>query len=126
MKFILDNWYLFVAVAAVIACLSTLIIHFINMPRNEQVSAFREWLKYGVTIAEKELGGGTGQLKLRMVWDLALTKFPWISKVMEFEKFAEYVDEALVWLNNQLTYNSNLSNYVEGGGANDSGTTELH
>jgi len=126
MKFILDNWYLFVAVAAVIACLSTLIIHFINMPRTEQVSAFREWLKYGVTIAEKELGGGTGQLKLRMVWDLALTKFPWISRVMEFEKFAEYVDEALVWLNNQLTYNSNLSNYVEGGGANDSGTTELH
>ena len=126
MKFILDNWYLFVAVAAVIACLSTLIIHFINMPRTEQVSAFREWLKYGVTIAEKELGGGTGQLKLRMVWDLALTKFPWLAKVMEFEKFSEYVDEALVWLNNQLTYNSNLSSYVEGGGANDSGTTELH
>lgn len=126
MRFILDNWYLFVAVAAVIACLSTLIIHFINMPRTEQVSAFREWLKYGVTIAEKELGGGTGQLKLRMVWDLALTKFPWLAKVMEFEKFSEYVDEALVWLNNQLTYNSNLSNYVEGGGVNDSGTTELH
>lgn len=126
MRFILDNWYLFVAVAAVIACLSTLIIHFITMPRTEQVSAFKEWLKYGVTIAEKELGGGTGQLKLRMVWDLALTKFPWLSKVMEFEKFAEYVDEALVWLNNQLTYNSNLSNYVEGGGAYDSGTTELH
>lgn len=122
MIWLADNWYLLVGLGAVLFCIVLFIMQFVNKPNSEQLKAFTEWLKYGVTLAEKKLGSGTGQLKLRMVWDLALTKFPWIERIMEFERFAVYVDEALLWLNKQLESNDNLSHYVEGGDSNDAGT----
>lgn len=122
MNWILDNWYLIVGALAIVSCVVMLVIEFINRPNSEQLTAFTEWLKYGVTIAEKALGSGTGQLKLRMVWDLALTKFPWIERIMEFERFSQYVDEALIWLNKQLESNNNLSSYVEGSDSDDNRT----
>lgn len=38
-----------------------------------------EWLKYAVSMAEKELGKDTGQLKLRRVYDWFIEKFPKLS-----------------------------------------------
>ena len=72
------------------------------------------------------LGSGTGQLKLRFVWNMAIERFDWLDRVMEFDKFSYYVDLALVWMREQLERNANISNYVEGGNADDTGTEEVH
>jgi hypothetical protein len=58
-------------------------------------SKVREWMLYAVTEAERELGGGTGQLKLRKVYDMFLAKFPKLSIFISFDTFSRWVDIAL-------------------------------
>lgn len=74
----------------------------------------KEWLKWAVTEAEKALGSGTGQLKLRMVYDMFVEQFTWVSTFVSFDTFSEWVDEALVWLNKQLDENINVNKLVKG------------
>ena len=48
-----------------------------------------------VITAEQKFGSETGVIKLRFVYDLFVSKFPWIAKILSFDKFSELVDEAL-------------------------------
>ena len=73
----------------------------------------KEWLKWAVTEAESYLGGGTGQLKLRYVYDLAVKQFPIIKYVLPFSVFEAWVDEALVWMRQQIDQNAKIAEYVE-------------
>lgn len=73
----------------------------------------KEWLKWAVTEAESYLGGGTGQLKLRYVYDLAVKQFPIIKYVLPFSVFEAWVDEALVWMRQQIDANAKIAEYVE-------------
>lgn len=86
----------------------------VRNPSEEELQNVREWLLGQVTNAEKELGGGTGALKLRMVYDAFLTRFPWLAKVINFELFAELVDDALVIMRDMLDKNDAAAAYVEG------------
>ena len=63
-------------------------------------------------MAEKELGGGTGKLKLRYVYDLFLTKFNWLAKVITFEQFSDLVDEALEEMKRLLESNNAVKEIV--------------
>ena len=63
-------------------------------------------------MAEKELGGGTGKLKLRYVYDLFLTKFNWLAKVISFEQFSDLVDEALEEMKRLLESNNAVKEIV--------------
>lgn len=74
----------------------------------------KEWLKYAVTMAEKELGSGTGQIKLREVYDWFLEMFPVFSKILPFSIFSKMVDNALEWMRLQLENNDNIRNFIEG------------
>lgn len=69
-----------------------------------QKAKIAEWLKWAVAEAEKMLGGGTGQLKLRLVYEWFVTQFPVISVVVPFKVFSSWVDIALEtfdkWLSN--------------------------
>ncbi|MCC8157288.1 MAG: hypothetical protein LIO54_08435 [Oscillospiraceae bacterium] len=109
-----SNWYLIIAFIAVAFVVGFAVYAFFKLPTSAQISALREWLKYAVTMAEKELGSGTGQLKLRFVYDLFIDKFAWLAKFISFEVFSDYVDEALVWLNGQLSSNKAVSELVSG------------
>lgn len=102
-----------VAVVAAILIISGVIL-FLKLPSSTQIASMKEWLKYAVTMAEKELGSGTGQLKLRMVYEMFVEKFSWLASFISFEKFSTYVDEALEWLENQLTSNTAVSALVNG------------
>ena len=73
-----------------------------------------EWLKYAVTEAEKLLGGGTGQLKLRKVFDWFCEKFPIISAILPFKVFSAWVDVALSVVNKWLETNGKIEVYVNG------------
>lgn len=113
-SFILNNWYLIVGGIAIIALIVARILGFIKLPTDKQLERVKEWLKYAVIKSEKELGTGTGQAKLRLVYDWFITRFPIFSKIITFNYFSKLVDYALKWLNKQLDENEALQNYVYG------------
>ena len=63
MKYIVENWFVIVGLIAVCAAGGYAVYVFVKMPSDKQLNKVREWLLYAVTKAEKELGGGTGQIK---------------------------------------------------------------
>lgn len=89
------------------------VVSFLNLSKDQKIKNIKEWLKWAVTEAEKELGGGTGQLKLRMVYDMAINQFPWLIQLIDFNTFSSWVDEALEWMKDQLENNKAINNYVE-------------
>ena len=95
MNFIINNWYIILALVAVLGVAAWYVYRYFNLPSEAQLAKVREWLLWAVTEAEKELGGGTGKLKLRTVYDAFLTKFPWLAPVISFTTFSGLVDEAL-------------------------------
>lgn len=115
MEFLVDNWTLLVAAIAVIAVAAYAVYGFIKMPHSAQMSRVQEWLLWAVAEAEKELGSGTGVLKLRMVYDMFVGRFPTISRFVTFETFSIMVDKALEKLNKMLQENRKVETYVETG-----------
>lgn len=95
MDFIINDWYIIVAALALITVGVVLAVKWLKQPNSKQVAKVKEWLLYAVTAAEKEFGSGTGQLKLRSVYDLFVGRFPWLAKIVSFETFSAWVDEAL-------------------------------
>ena len=83
------------------------------MPSNSQITKVKEWLLWAVTEAERELGSGTGQLKLRYVYDMFIVKFPFLVKVISFEHFSVLVDEALDKFRTLLETNQKLKDYID-------------
>jgi hypothetical protein len=111
----LTNNYVLVIGLIIIAIGAVITAYKFTQKSNEQkVAAIREWLKYAVTVTEKALGEKTGKLKLQMAWSMATAQFPFITKVMTFDQFAEFVDEALKWMNKQLEDNPNIRAIVIG------------
>ena len=113
MNWLIDNWYIIVGLIALLLMVVSGIVNFFKLPTTEQISNVKEWLKWAVTQAEIALGGGTGQLKLRMVYDMAIQTFPWLAKCIKFETFSQWVDDALEWLNKQLDSNKNIALIVK-------------
>ena len=104
-----------IALALAIGYALILTWQFFKRPREEQLAQVREWLLWAVTKAEQELGGGTGQLKLRMVYDAFIARFPWLAKIIGFSTFSDLVDDALIEMREMLAKNEKVNAYVEGG-----------
>ena len=113
-NFIAKNWFLIVFALVAIIFVTCSIIRFIHMPTAKQIENLMEWLKIAVVEAEKQFQSGTGQLKLRAVYESAVIAFPWIAKYMTFEKFSQLVDIALVWMREQIEQNEKIREYIEG------------
>ena len=86
---------------------------FILLPQKDRLAAIQEWLKYAVTEAEKRFGSKTGELKLHMVYDMAIKQFPYLVSLVSFEDFKKMVDIALEWMRKQLNSNSATKEYVD-------------
>ena len=114
MKFLIENWYIILAAMALGALAVVAVVRFFRLPREKQMENVRQWLLGAVTAAEKELGGGTGKLKLRTVYDAFLTKFPWLAPVIPFEQFSGLVDDALVEMRKLLADNKAVQQMVTG------------
>lgn len=112
MDFVADNWALIIALVCMIVTVAATITGFFNQPTKQQLAKVKEWLLYAVTMAEKELGGGTGKLKLRYVYDLFLTKFSWLARLITFEQFSALVDEALEEMKRLLESNASVQQLV--------------
>lgn len=112
MGFLLDYWYVILGVAAVAIAGGVAVYRFVGIPTEKQLEKVGEWLLYAVTVAEKELGAGTGKLKLRYVYDWFLQVFPWLARIIDFETFADMVDEALEEMKQMLDVNDAVAAYV--------------
>ena len=116
MDFIINNWYIILALAAVLGVAAWYVYRYFNLPSEAQLAKVREWLLWAVTEAEKELGGGTGKLKLRQVYDLFVTRFPWLARIVPFDLFSSMVDDALEDMREMLKTNQAVKAHVNGEG----------
>lgn len=114
MQFIVENWYLIIAAIAVVAFGCYTVYVFAKKPTEAQLRSIRAWMLYAVTEAEKDLGSGTGRLKLRYVYDMFITKFPGLGKVVSFDMVSLMVDEALDEMRQMLETNKAVQEYVNG------------
>lgn len=112
MEWFMENWYVIVAILAGIAALVGAVIAFFKLPVAAQKDRIRQWLLWAVSLAEQKFGGGTGQLKLREVYDKFITKFPFISKIISFQTFSNLVDDALVDMKEMLDKNDNINDII--------------
>lgn len=103
MTIIVENWHL---ILIVLLAAVGIVQYFFNKARA------KEWLLGAVTEAEKELGSKTGKLKLRIVYDMFIVKFPIFSKIITFDEFSDMVDEVLVEMRKIINTNTAVYNYV--------------
>ncbi len=94
-EFIREYWYLLVMAMCMGGVLVQAVHSFAGLSTNEQINSVKEWLLYAVVQAEAEYGGGSGQVKLRYVYDMFAMRFPLLLAVLPFDTFALFVDEAL-------------------------------
>lgn len=118
MDYIIEYWWLYVVVIACGIVAGVAVYNFYKLPTPEQLNKVRQWLLWAVTMAEQELGSGTGRLKLRQVYDLFLVRFPWLAKIISFAQFSELVDDALEDMREMLYTNDAVKALVNGGDDN--------
>lgn len=114
MGFFAKNWYLFLAAMAAAGVIGLAIGKFLRLPSAEQREKVKEWLLWAVVQAEAELGSGTGQLKLRQVYDVFVQRFPAVAKAISFDTFSAWVDEALDEMREMLKQNQAVQELVKG------------
>ena len=116
LDWLVENWFLVVALIACIAVVLCLIFRFSGLPTEKQKEKVREWLVWACIKAEKKLQSDTGKLKLREVYDMfcAVPAFKWVAVVISFKQFEEWVSDALVEAKKMLASNKTLAEYVYG------------
>lgn len=118
MEFIIQHRYTIVLVCVVVVDIIVYLVKFRSMSKEERYEQIRGWLLQAVMAAEKELGAGTGKLKLSSVYAEFCKQIPWLAKIISFQKFSGYVDDALDEMREILSKNSAIASVVETKGEN--------
>ena len=103
-----------IAILIIVALVSIILFGFFKLGKDKQIKIISEWLILAVIQAEKELGGGTGQVKLRYVYDMFLSKFKIVAMFISFEFFSGLVDVALVVMKQMIINNKDVRDYIDG------------
>lgn len=109
----MENMAVIIGICCVIGVIGFGIYQFIKLEKDKQLEIVKEWLLLAVVEAEKKLGGGTGQIKLRYVYDMFIEKFKFLALMITFEQFSVMVDMALDKMRLMLSSNEKLKDYVE-------------
>ncbi len=80
----------------------------------EKTEIIKKWLLYAVAVAERQLGPGTGKLKLAQVYNKFVTECPNLAKYISYENFSKLVDEVLEEFKDILNSNANIKTLIEG------------
>lgn len=108
----MDNLIMILVIIIGIAAAGLFVVWFFKQTKEKQIEMLQQWLILAVVRAEKELGEGTGQLKLRYVYDKFIKEFKFLAKVISFEEFSKYVDDALEAMKHMIQNNKNVVNYI--------------
>lgn len=76
------------------------------------VNGFKNWLVWAVAEAESVFGSNTGKLKLRYAYELAISRFPVIAKVIPFSLFSKFVDDALDVMRDMIENNKDIADAI--------------
>ena len=108
----MDNIIIAIGIIAIVGAAAYALYYFMNLSKDKQIQMVKEWLLLAVIEAEKALGSGTGQVKLRYVYDLFLSKFKYLSLVISFSQFSMLVDEALDTMRDMISNNKQVEQYI--------------
>lgn len=116
MNWMIENWMIVFGITAAVLIAAYAVYRFLGLPTKEQTGKIKEWLIWACIEAEKALQSGTGQLKLRQVYDMfcAVPAFTWVARLTSFAMFSDWVTEALATAKNMLVKNTALALYVYG------------
>lgn len=92
----INNFAFWIVLFVICFALGMFLGKFVKKSRKEKIEVVKNWLLYAVTMAERELGSGTGRIKLGQVYEQFLLVFPQLQYVISFDMFAKLVDEVLV------------------------------
>jgi hypothetical protein len=109
----MDNIIIVMGVIGLIGIAIAALYYFMTLSKDKQIQMVKNWLLLAVVEAEKALGSGTGQLKLRYVYDLFITRFKYLSLVISFSQFSMLVDEALDTMKDMIANNKQVENYIK-------------
>ena len=110
----MENISIVIGLVCLVAIVGVCVYDFVKLGKEKQLEKVKEWLLLAVVEAEKQLGGGTGKLKLRFVYDMFIEKFKFLSMLVSFETFSLMVDDALDKMKEMLETNKQIKVYVEG------------
>jgi hypothetical protein len=108
----MDNIIIVMGVIGLVGIAIAALYYFMTLSKDKQIQMVKNWLLLAVVEAEKALGSGTGQLKLRYVYDLFISKFKYLSLVISFSQFSMLVDEALEIMRNMIANNKQVEQYI--------------
>ena len=108
-----------IAIICIIAFIGGIIVgyfghSFFTSSDEEKINTIKRVLLYLIAMAEKELGSGTGDLKLAKVYDEFTTQYPDLAKVITYEQFKTLVDEVLTEFEDMLKDNKKNEEYIKG------------
>lgn len=109
----LENIGMLVGIGGLLIIIGLGMYEFFKLEKSKRLNIVREWLLLAVVKAEKQLGGGVGQIKLRFVYDMFIDKFKFLSMLISFSQFSSMVDEALDQMKEMLLTNQQLKEYIE-------------
>lgn len=127
MQWLMDNWTLLASLIAAVALAGIKVKNYLAMTAEEQekakkeardrlVRAVSDWLLNAVIEAERDLGSGTGKLKIRAVYERALKVFgPELAQIITLEQLDELAQKPLEEMRKLLESNCNVSRYVHMG-----------
>ncbi len=110
----MENILFAIGMCMVVVFAGLAIYHFCKLGRDKQIEMVMEWLLLAVIEAEKLLGDGTGQVKLRYVYNMFIDKFKYLAMIITFDQFSGLVDIALDKMREMLKNNEKVRNYVGG------------
>ena len=93
---IINNFAFWIVLFVICFGLGMLLDKFIKKSKAQKIQMIKDWLLYAIAMAEKELGSGTGRIKLGQVYEQFLLVFPQLQRLISFETFAKLVDDVLI------------------------------
>lgn len=92
----INNFAFWIVLFVICFALGMFLGKFVKKSREEKIQVVKNWLLYAVAMAEKELGSGTGRIKLGQVYEQFLLVFPQLQRFISFDMFAKLVDDVLI------------------------------
>jgi hypothetical protein len=108
----MDNVLIALIILLGLCAAGIMICCFLKLSKEKQIEMIKQWLLLAVIEAEKQLGSGTGTVKLRYVYDMFIKRFKFMSKLITFEMFSQLVDEVLETMRHLIETNQSIAAYI--------------
>lgn len=112
LNFLINNWYLIIVAIAAIVVAGMFIYSFMQKPTPEKLQNIKEWAIYACALAQAHLGSGTGQLKMRETYDMFISRFPDLARIVPFEMYKGIAESALLEFKKMLENNPKVKELI--------------